>query len=146
MAGLDCFVSSGSQSLSANTDKTVLQLLAAANHRIKIKGYSLTIGGIIVKDIQLRVLLQTTAGTPGSTPTITKTTGADETVQTVAKSTFSAEPSEGNVLQHKFLQSSYEKIFPLGGELIIAGGSYVAISVKSVGDTASVVAEFTFEE
>lgn len=147
MAGLDCVVNSGTQSLSSDTEETVLQLEAATNQRVKIKGYSLTMGGIVVKDLILRVLIQTDAGTAGTTPTIEKITrGAAETIQTVAKTNFSVEPTAGSVLQYKRLQSSYEKIFPMGQELILEGGGYIAIAVESVGDTASLSAEFTFEE
>ena len=65
MAGLDCFVNSGTQALAADTQETVLQIKAASNHRVKIKGYSITMGGIIVKDLIVKVLTQTDAGTSG---------------------------------------------------------------------------------
>ena len=89
MAGLDCVVNSGTQSLSSDTEETVLQLKAATNQRVKIKGYSLTMGGIVVKDLIMKVLIQTDAGTAATTPYIEKITpGATETIQTGAKANF----------------------------------------------------------
>lgn len=149
MAGLDCFVNSGTQALAADTQETVLQIKAASNHRVKIKGYSITMGGIIVKDLIVKVLTQTDAGTPGTTLTPVKwTIGAAETIQTTAFTNFgsSVEPASGTVLQYKRLQSSYEKIFPLGQELILAGGGYLGIAVTSVGDSSDLAAEIIFEE
>jgi len=147
MAGLDCFVNSGTQALAADTQETVLQIKAASNHRVKIKGYSITMGGIIVKDLIVKVLTQTDAGTSGTTLTPVKwTIGAAETIQTTAFTNFSVEPASGTTFQYKRLQSSYEKIFPLGQELILAGGGYLGIAVTSVGDSSDLAAEIIFEE
>ena len=147
MAGLDLIANSGTQSLAADIAETVLQLTTVANHRIRIKGFSMTISGTASRDLIMRVLKQSTAGTSGTAVTPVKIDpAAAETIQTGAATNFSAEPAAGDVLQYKRLQSSYEKIFPLGQEIIIARGSRIAIEVTSVGNTASVAAEFLFEE
>lgn len=147
MAGLELIANSGTQSLAADTAGTVLQLTTVANHRIKIKGFSVTLSGIAVRDLIVRVLRQTTAGTSGTSVTPVKLdNAAAETIQTGAATNFSAEPTVGDVLQYKRLQSSYEKIFPLGQELLVPGGGRIGIEVTSVGATASVAAEFYFEE
>lgn len=147
MAGLDLIANSGTQSLAADTAETVLQLTAVANQRIRVKGFSLTLSGTAARDLILRVLRQGTAGTSGTSVTPVKLEpAAAETIQTGAATNFSAEPTAGDVLQYKRLQGSYEKIFPLGQELLVAGGGRIAIEVTSVGNTASVAAEFLFEE
>jgi len=147
MAGIELIANSGTQGLAADTAETVLQLTTATNHRIKIKGFSLTLAGTAAKDLILRVLLQSSAGTSGTAVTPVKLDSAvTETLQTSAATNFSAEPTAGNVLQYKRLQSSYEKIFPLGQELVVPGSGRIAIEVTSVGATASVAAEFFFEE
>lgn len=147
MAGLECVVNSGTQSLASDTPETVLQLLAPTNQRLKIKGFSITMGGIVIKDLIVQVVAQTTAGTSATAPTVIKLTrNAAETVQAVAATNFSVEPTYGDVFQYKRLQSSYEKIFPLGQELIVEGGTYIGVVVESVGDTASLAAELVFEE
>ena len=146
MAGLDCFVNSGTRSLAANVEGTVLQIKSAANHRVKIKGYSITMGGIIVKDLIVKVLNQDSGTAETTLSPVKWTTGASEIIQTSAFTNFSTQPSGGTILQYKRLQSSYEKIFPLGQELIMEGDSYLGIAVTSVGDTASLAAEIFFEE
>lgn len=147
MAGLELIANSGTQGLAADTAETVLQLTTAANHRIKIKGFSVTLSGTVAKDLIVRVLRQSSAGTSGTSVTPTKLdNAAAETVQTSAATNFSAEPTAGDVLQYKRLQSSYEKAFPLGQELLVPGASRIAVEVTAVGATASVAAEFFFEE
>lgn len=146
MAALDLMANSGSQAIAANTAETVLQLTAATNHRIRVKGFSVTVAGTSAIDLTVRVLRQTTAGTSGTTVTPTKIEpAAAETIQTTAATNFSAEPTGGDVLQYKRLQGSYEKIFPLGQELIVAGGGRIGIECTSTS-SATVAAEFLFEE
>lgn len=147
MAGLEFVANSGIQSLAADTAETVLQLTAVTNHRVKIKGFSITLAGTAARDLIIRVLRQSTAGTSGTSVTPVKLdTGADETIQTGAATNFSAEPTAGDVLFYKRLQSGYEKVFPLGQEIIVPGSGRLAIEVTSVGNTASIAAEFYAEE
>lgn len=146
MAALDLMANSGSQALAANTAETVLQLTAAANHRIRIKGFSVTVAGTAAIDLTVRIIRQTTAGTSGTAVTPVKIEpAAAETIQTTAATNFSVEPTATDVLQYKRLQGSYEKIFPLGQELIVAGGGRIAIECTATA-IATVAAEFLFEE
>lgn len=146
MAALDLIANSGSQALGAATAETVLQLTAASNHRVRVKGFSVTVAGTSPVDLTVRVLRQSTAGTSGTAVTPVKVeSGAAETIQTSAATNFSAEPTAGDVLQYKRLQGSYEKIFPLGQELIVPGGGRIGIECTCTA-TATVAAEFVFEE
>lgn len=146
MAALDLMANSGSQALVANTAETILQLTAAANHRLRIKGFSVTVAGTAAVDLTVRVIRQSSAGTSGTTVTPVKIEpAAAETIQTTAATNFSAEPTATDVLQYKRLQGSYEKIFPLGQELIVAGGGRIAIECTATA-IATVAAEFLFEE
>lgn len=146
MAALDLIANSGTQALAANTAETVLQLTAAANQRIRVKGFSLTLAGTTAIDLTVRVLRQTTAGTSGTSVTPVKVEpAAAETIQTTAATNFSVEPTAGGVLQYKRLQGSFEKLFPWGQELIVAGGGRIGIECTASA-TASVAAEFLFEE
>lgn len=149
MAGLELSANSGNQTLSGTpgTVETILQLTAAANHRVKVKGYSLTLAGTAPVDLTVRVLRQTSAGTSGTTVTPVKLDSAwAETIQTTAATNFSAEPTAGDVLQYKRLQGSYEVIFPLGQELLIPGAGRLAIDCSSASASTVVAAEFRFEE
>lgn len=146
MAALLLTANSGSQAISSATAETVLQLLAATNQRIRIQGYSVTLAGTSPLDLTVRVLRQSTAGTSGTTVTPTKLeSSAAETIQTVAKTNFSAEPTEGDVLEYKRLQGSFEKVFPMGQEIIVPGGGRIGIEVTCTSN-ATVAAEFRFEE
>ncbi len=146
MAALDLITNSGSQSITANTPETVLQLTAAANHRIRIKGFSVTVAGTAAVDLIVRIVRQTTAGTSGTTVTPIKLEpGAAETIQTTAATNFSAEPTSTDVLGYMRLQGSYKEIFPLGNEPIIAGGGRIGIECTCTS-AATVAAELRFEE
>ena len=146
MSALDLMANSGSQVLAATTAETILQLTAATNHRIRIKAFSVTLAGTGAQDLTIRVLRQTSAGTSGTTVTPVKIDpSASETIQTSAATNFSVEPTAGDVIQYKRLQGGYEKIFPLGQEIIVPGGGRIGIEVTS-GAIATVAAEFWFEE
>jgi hypothetical protein len=146
MAALDLMANSGSQAIAANTAETILQLTAAANHRVRIKAFSVTVAGTAALDLIVRVLRQSTSGTSGTTVTPVKIEpAAAETIQTAAATNFSAEPTAGNVLQYKRLQGSYEKIFPLGQEIIVEGGGRIGVEITCTA-TATVAAEILFEE
>jgi hypothetical protein len=145
MAALNLVAHSGDQTLVANTAKTVLQLVAPTQQRLRIQGFSVTVAGTLPVDLTLRVLRQTTAGTGTPLIPVKLEPGADETIQTTVATNFSAEPTAGDVLQFKRLQGSYEKIFPLGQEIIVEGGGRIGIEVTCPA-TATVAAEFVFEE
>lgn len=146
MAALLLAANSGNQALASATAETVLQLTAAANHRIKIYGYSVTLAGTSAVDLTIRVLRQTSAGTSGTPVTPVKMEpAAAETIQTTAATNFSVEPSASSVLEYKRVLGSFEKTFSPGQELIVAGGARIGIEVTAVG-TPTVAAEFRFEE
>ena len=146
MAALDLMANSGSQAIAAATAETILQLTAAANHRVRIKAFSVTVAGTAALDLIVRVLRQSTSGTSGTTVSPVKIEpDAAETIQTAAATNFSAEPTAGNVLQYKRLQGSYEKIFPLGQEIIVEGGGRIGVEITCTA-TATVAAEILFEE
>jgi hypothetical protein len=146
MAALLLVANSGSQALAAATAETVLQLVAPTNQRLRIQGFSITVAGTSPVDLTVRVVRQTTAGTSGTAVTPIKLEpGAAETIQTTAATNFSAEPTSTDVLEFKRLQGSFEKLYPLGQELIIAGGGRIGIECTCTA-IATVAAEIRFEE
>lgn len=129
--------------------KTLLQVVAASNHRIKIDRLSVSFKGTSATDapIKVRVLRQTTAGTMSSL-TLTKGNDSDdETLQTTAQHTATAEPAAGDVLESKEVhpQTGYELILPLGQEIIVKGGGRLGIEVTA-GVSVSAIAEMHGEE
>jgi hypothetical protein len=147
MAGILCVASSGAQAIGAATAETVLHLLAANNHRIKITGYSVTVAGTSPIDLTMRVLRQSSAGTAGTTSGLITKLDSDAagTIQTAGSTAFSAEPSAGDVLQYKKLNGGYEKYFPMGQEIIVPEDGRIGIECTST-TAATVAAEFYFEE
>ena len=147
MAGLLLAANSGSQAITANTAETVLQLTAAANQRIKIRGWSVTVAGTSPIDLTAIVMRQSSAGTSGTAVTPVKLeSAAAETIQTAAATNFSStEPTDAGQIEYKRLNGSFEKVYPLGQEPMVAGGGRIAIQCTSTTN-ATVAAEFQFEE
>ena len=78
--------------------RTMLQVTAAANHRLKVTTVGIFFEGVsnTAKPIDVRILRQTDAGTPVATPTVQKLNPGDgETLQVSAGADYSAEPTAG---------------------------------------------------
>lgn len=129
MAAFQGQASTAEVALTAATAKTVLQLVAAANHRVKILGWSASFDGIspTAEPVQVRMLRQTTAGTMTAlTPTKRDDSIAD-TLLTTAQHTATVEPTAGDLLEGLEVhpQSGYQIMYPFGTEPIIGGGDRV---------------------
>jgi hypothetical protein len=86
--------------LSAGVAKTVLQIVAAANHRVRVERWGVFFDGVSVtaEPVQVRVLRQTTAGTmSANTPKKLDDSIADS-VLTTAQDNATVEPTAGDVL------------------------------------------------
>lgn len=119
--------------LTAATTRTLLQVLAPTNHRVKLTKLSVTCEGVVVTDtpILIELLRQTTAGTMTAiTERVIDPPGADETPQTVGThSATSTEPTAGDILDEWFVhpQSGFAIVFPLNQQPAIPGGGRLAI-------------------
>lgn len=134
--------------LSAGTAKTVLQLVAASNHLVKVKSWGVFFDGTSAsaEPVQVRLLRQTTAGTMTSlTPVERSNHGA--TLQTTAQHTATAEPTAGNILAAREVhpQAGYQEIFPAGDEIIIGSAGRLGIECTAPANV-NVRAEIVFEE
>src|SRR5947199_8621058 len=111
--------------LSAATAKTVLQLVAATNHRVKILSWGVYFDGTspTAEPVQVRLLRQTSAGTMTSLTPTKRDDSLAESLLTAGQHTATAEPTASDVLEVKEVhpQSGYEKIYPFGGEVIVGG-------------------------
>jgi hypothetical protein len=134
--------------ISAATAKTVIQITAPSNQRVVVKEWGVFFDGIdpLAQPVQVELAKQSTAGTMSSL-TLAKITPGSETVQTTASHTATAEPTESAVLDTVEVhpQSGYEKIFPLGEEIIVAGGERLGI-VCTAPAAVNVRAKIKFEE
>ena len=136
-------------SLSAATPKTVLQVKAPANQRVKIKGWGVYFDGTSVsaEPVNIKLVFQSTAGTMSAVTPAKCQPSMSETIQSTASVDASAEPTSGDVLQYRNIhpQSGYEHIFGVADEDVIAGGGRVGI-VCTAPATVNVIPWIKCEE
>jgi hypothetical protein len=148
MSDLRCIIQTVEVALSAAASKTVLQLAAPLNQRVKVTGWGVFFDGtsVTAEPVQVRLLRQSSAGTmSGVTPA-----GINiftETIQSSALFNASVEPVAADVLDviEVHPQSGYEVKFPLGCEVIIPGGGRLGIECTSPS-VVNVRAKLFFEE
>lgn len=135
MAGVQGHLPSGEIALTAATAKTVLQIVAAANHRVKVLGLSIFGKGIVATDtpIKVRLLRQTTAGTMSAATPVKNSDGDDETLQTTGQHTATVEPTAGDVLATYEVhpQTGLVIFFPFGQEVIVKGGGRLGVELTA---------------
>lgn len=148
MSDLFGVAATNSVALSANVAKTVLQVIAPANHRVKILGWGAFFDGVSATNTPVRIRLQrqTTAGTM-SALTPTKTASRAESLLVIAQFNATAEPSNSDIIEQATChpQQGYEVKFAPGQELIIEGGGRVGIEILAVNAVNSFTKIF-FEE
>lgn len=128
--------------------KTLLQIIAASNHAVVIDEISVSFQGTsnTASPILVQVVRQTTAGTMTSLTLVKDPSDWDETIQTTAQHTASAEPTAGDVLIEEYVhpQTGYTWQAPFGKGIKMTGGTRLGISVTagaSVSATARVAGE-----
>jgi hypothetical protein len=128
--------------------KTLLQLVAAANVKVKVSEIGIYFKGTSnsAAPIKVDVLRQTDAGT-ASALTPKKLDDAQETLQTEAQHTATAEPSAGDVLMSMEVhpQSGFHWQAPFGQDIIIPGGGRLGVRVTAGADV-NAIAQAIFEE
>lgn len=141
MAGV-AFKGVGNLSVSGGADKTVLQLIAAANHAVLLKEFTISFDGVsnTATPIKVQVCRQTTAigGSPTAVTLRKDPDSSAETVQTTAAtSAGGSEPTKGDVLMELFVhpQTGYTWQAPFGGDIRVAGGGRLGF-VANNGGTA----------
>ena len=131
MAGLGVKATTGAVALAAATAKTVLQIVAPANQRLKLKRWGVYFDGASATAAPVLVTLnvQTSAGTMSALTPAKWNSDDAETIQSTAQHTATAEPTTGAALEKKDVhpQQGYEIIYPLGDEVPIPGGTRVGI-------------------
>jgi len=136
--------------LTAATAKTVIQMVAAANHRVKILGWGVFFDGTstTAEPVQVRLLRQTTAGTMTALTLTKRDDSIADTLLTTAQHTATGtEPTAGDLLESIEVhpQQGYQVLYPLGGEVIIGGGDRLGIECTAPAGV-NVRATVIFEE
>ena len=149
MAAFIGVVQVAEEALAAATAETVIQLVAAANHRVKVLRWGVFFDGtsVTAEPVQVRLVRQTDAGTASALTPVKLDDSLAETLQTTAQQDFTAEPTAGDVVDvvEVHPQSGYEVIYPLGQEVIIGGGDRLGIECTAP-DAVNVRAKIVFEE
>jgi hypothetical protein len=129
--------------------KTILQIIAAANHRIKIKEISVSFTGTsnTAAPILVQVCRNTDAGTLSSLTPQKLNPADDETLQTTAAHTATAEPTIGVEVMGENVhpQGGFVWQAPFGGEIQVIGGARLGIAVTAAA-SVNCKARFVFEE
>jgi hypothetical protein len=149
MAALNFSLVTAEVALAAATAKTVVQVTAPTNQRVKLKGWSVSFDGTsaTAAPVVCRLLRQTTAGTMTS---LTPRKGDDDiatAIQSTGQHTATAEPTAGDILDTKEVhpQGGYSEKFGLGDEIIIGGGDRIGIECTAPA-TVNVVGSLHCEE
>jgi hypothetical protein len=160
MAGVYCAVTTGAVALTGGAAQTVVQIAAPTNQRVRITEYEMSFDGTNSANTpgQIRVMRQT-----GGTFSTTLTTGAAgaagiaklndlysvaETIQTVAKTAASVEPTYGEVVRwitFPVFGGTVVVPCPPGQEDYIPGGSKLGITVTAP-QSVNVYTTVRFEE
>lgn len=131
MAGLDFIARQGEIALVATTARTVLQVVAPANQRVKIKEWGVFFDGtsVTAESVVIQIVKQTDAGTMSALTPVKRDSSIPGTIQSTAQHTATVEPTTTDIVDEIEVhpQQGYEKIFPLGGELWIPAGERRAI-------------------
>ena len=131
----------------------VLQLLAAANHRVLVKEFSISFQGIsnTAAPILVEVERHLDAGDDGDALTLAKLNSADdETLQASAQENLdgTSPPSISGVALFSELvhpQGGFNWQAPFGGEIVVPGGGRLGILVTA-GAAVDCVARMVAEE
>lgn len=155
MAALNCCFArtpGSSVSVANGATKTIAQITAPANQRIRLQSIALfgdsstpTLAGV-----EFALYRQTSSGTPAGTSTPNVVNGGSETPRaTCAFGAFSVEPTNGALICYGRFnpQAGYMVIYPLGQEPIIPGGGIVGIvATNNSGAAVGVTFEVKWEE
>ncbi len=117
-----------SEALGAAAAETVLQLVAAANHRALVVEWDISFNGQVTTDepVVVELLRQTSAGTSSSLTINKENEADDETIQTTALQDFSAEPTGTTVIRRYYVHPQRGYAWAAGGDvkpIPIIGGS-----------------------
>lgn len=135
MAATRFAVNIPSTALVAATAKTVVQIVAPANQRVKVLGFSVSFDGTstTAQPVQGRILRQTTAGTVSAGTPVPLEKDLSGTIQSTAGINASVEPTAGDVLGTFAVhpQTGYTEFAPFGQEILIQGGGRVGIELTA---------------
>ena len=129
------FVQTAETALLAGVAKTILQIAAPANQKVKVLEWGVFFDGTVVTAEPCEIILvrQTSAGTMTPATPAKVDESNSQAIQSGAFANATAEPTLGDVvdLVEVHPQQGYAKIYPLGQERVVTGGSRIGIQIKA---------------
>ncbi len=137
------FVASKSDVQSGTALKTIVQIVAAANHRVAIEQFSFAFRGTsnTAEPVLCQVVRQTTAGTMTALTPIKRNGDDDETLAVTAQHTATAEPTTTDVLWEDYVhpQTGITIQKPFGKPIIATGAERIGFIVTAAADVKTTV-------
>jgi len=135
MSGVIFNVVSPEITLTASTTKTMLQVTAAANHRIKILGYTVSFNEPVGDATPAQPIILTlgtqTGGSGGTSVTPVKRKGTETVLTTATHTLTSAATTTAIEKQYVNSQTGVSVMFPMGQEIEVAGSGIFGIDVTT---------------
>jgi len=149
MAGLRVVGNTGDIAFSTST-KTLAQIIAAANHRVRVERVRVSFKGTSAAEapVLVKLAVQTDAGTMSSLTLAKANSADDETLQTTAQHTATSEPTTTTVLASQLVhpQGSYDFVFPPGRDLFMPGGTRLGVLLDTPTQAGTAGVSFELEE
>jgi hypothetical protein len=140
MAALQARCVSGSVACAVGAVKSIMQVVAPTNQRVKLLGFSFTFDGTTstATPVECKIVRQSTAGTTWGAATnvpVIQEPELTETVQTNYKTNCTAgEPTVSSTLRDfnvPAFMGSYAEFLPLGQEIVIGGGGFLGFQTNA---------------
>ena len=117
--------------LVAATQETLIQIVAAANHRVKVLEWGIFFDDSDVDAVPVAVVLQrqSDAGTSGANTPTKNDDSLAETLLTTARDACTVEPTSGDVVDMILChpQTGFVRQYRVGEEVIVGGGDRVGV-------------------
>ncbi len=130
MAGISLIAKPSPITLITAETHTLIQLIAASNHRAVIKRVEISMNGITAADppVLFELCIQTTAGTMSALSLIHKNPLDTETIQTTAQhtATTGTDPTTGNLIWGDYFHGQSGGVLAIT-DIIIPGGTRVGL-------------------
>lgn len=134
MAGVG-FWANATEVLTGTAVKTILQLVAAANHRLHVNTLSISFKGTSPTDapVLVEICRQTGAGTSSANTPVKECSADTETLQVTARDAFLAEPASSTVLWSEEVhpQSGLHVIQRALNDIPVVGGERLGVRVTA---------------
>jgi len=129
--------------------KTLIQLIAASNHAIKIRQVSIGFHGTsaTAEPIKVELKRQTDAGTMSSLTPVKGDDSCGDTLDTTAQHTATAEPTAGDILWNMPVHPQAPLIWepPWDAPIVVGAGDRIGLAVTAGADV-NCDATIIFEE